>query len=74
METIEQQIQKHAEKIKPYLKSHGGDFDIVKFKDGLIYIRMNGMCSGCGSSMFTIQSIEEYMIEKVPGVIGVREI
>jgi len=74
MQTIEEQIKAEAEKIKPYLKSHGGDFDIVKFKDGLIYIKMNGMCSGCGSSMYTVQSIEEYMIAKVPGVTGVREL
>jgi len=74
MKTIEEQINEAAEKLKPYLRRDGGDFEVVKFKDGLLYIKLLGMCAGCGSSSLTIESIEEYMIDAVPGVIGVREI
>lgn len=74
MKTIDEQIKEFSETLKPYLQREGGDFDFVKFSDGVVYIKMLGACSGCSSSSTTVDSIEEMMCEEIPGVISVQEI
>jgi Fe-S cluster biogenesis protein NfuA len=74
MQTIEDQIKEFTTTIRPYLQREGGDFEFVKFEDGVVYIRMLGACAGCGASSVTIDYIEEMMCEEIPGVIEVREI
>lgn len=74
MKTIDEQIIEFSQTVKPYLQRDGGDFDFVKFSDGIVYIKMLGACSGCTSSSSTVDYIEEMMCEEIPGVIGVQEI
>lgn len=72
MKTIEEQIKEFSETIRPYLRRDGGDFEFIKFEDGIVYIRMLGQCAGCGSNMVTLMSIEEMMMEEIPGIIAVK--
>lgn len=74
METITEKIENFVQTVRPYLKRDGGDFEFVKFEDGIVYIRMLGACAGCGSSMVTVSSIEEMMVEEIPGIIAVKSI
>ena len=74
METIEEKIISFSETVRPFLQRDGGDFEFVKFEDGVVYIRMLGACSACSVSNSTIEYIEEMMCEEVPGVIAVEEI
>ncbi|WP_423363186.1 NifU family protein [Mycoplasma sp. P36-A1] len=74
MKTIEQQINEFTETIRPYLRRDGGDFEVVKFEDGIVYIKMLGQCAGCGSSAVTLMSIEEMMVEEIPGIVAVKEV
>lgn len=74
METIEQQIIEFSDTVRPYLKKDGGDFEFIKFEDGVAYVKMLGACSSCSSAGVTIDYIEEMMCEEIPGVIEVREI
>lgn len=74
MKTIQDQIIEFTDTVRPYLQRDGGDFEFVKFEDGVAYVKMLGACSGCSSSSMTIDYIEEMMCEEIPGVIEVREI
>lgn len=74
MATLTEQIIEFSEKVRPYLKRDGGDFEFIKFEDGIVYIKMLGACSGCSSSAMTIDSIEEMMMEEIPGIIAVKQI
>ena len=61
------------EKIRPYIKRDGGDVEIVKIEDGIVYIRMLGACVGCIAIDATVKDgIETMLIENVPGIIGVE--
>ncbi|MDL2211368.1 NifU family protein [Erysipelotrichaceae bacterium OttesenSCG-928-M19] len=74
MQTIEEKIKEFTETVRPYLQRDGGDFEFVKFEDGIVFVKMLGACSGCSSSSTTIDYIEDMMCEEIPGVISVKEI
>ena len=66
-------IKQTIKKLRPYLNADGGDLDFVKFEDGIVYVRLLGACIGCSSSDDTItNSVEAWLLEEVPGVIGVE--
>lgn len=69
---IENKIKVLLSRIRPYIQSHGGDFEYVKFEDGFVYLRMLGACDGCPLVGQTLEyGIEEILMEEVPGVLGV---
>lgn len=43
--------------IRPYLKSHFGDIEIINFKDGELKVRFLGQCSNCPSAMYTMEDL-----------------
>ena len=72
-ESIDKQIQTTINKIRPFLQRDGGDIDYVGFRDGIVYVLMQGACSGCMYAGADISSgVEIILMEEVPGVIGVR--
>lgn len=69
---LENQIKVILNRIRPYIKSHGGDLEFVKFEDGFVYVKMLGACDGCAFVDETLEyGVEEILMEEVPGVIGV---
>lgn len=74
MATITEKIEEFTDKVRPYLKREGGDFEFVKFEDGIVYIKMLGACAICTSSAVTLESIEEMMMDEIPGIIAVKQI
>lgn len=69
---IEEKIKSVLDKIKPYLKSDGGDVEFIKFEDGIAYVRLVGACAGCTFADMTISNtVEEILVNEIPEVIGV---
>ena len=69
---IENTIKVLLNRIRPYIRSHGGDLEFVKFEDGFVYITMTGACDGCAFVDETLEyGVEELLMEEVPGVLGV---
>lgn len=33
--------------VKPYIQNDGGDIEVIKFEDGIVYIKLLGACAGC---------------------------
>lgn len=63
------------EKIKPYMKSHGGDVELVKIEGDTVYVALKGACTGCSSSMTTLkEGIEKIIKETVPEIKYVRAV
>jgi len=61
--------------IRPYIQRDGGDVEFIKFEDGIVYINMTGACVGCGGFESTLREIvEDTLLERVPGVIGVEHV
>ena len=60
-------------RVRPAVAMDGGDIIYQKFEDGIVYLRMQGACSGCPSSTATLKmGIENMLKHYVPEVKEVR--
>lgn len=58
-----------------FLQQDGGDIDFIDFKDGIVYVQMQGACVGCGALNTTLyDGIESILLAEIPEVIGLEEV
>lgn len=56
-------------RVRPSVAMDGGDITFESFKDGIVYLKLQGACSGCPSSTATLKSgIENMLRYYVPEV------
>jgi Fe-S cluster biogenesis protein NfuA len=74
-EEVLAEIQDVIDLIRPYIQRDGGDVIFVKFEDGIVYVQLSGACVGCGGFDSTLRElVEDTLLERVPGVIGVEHV
>lgn len=74
-EIIEQIKVLLDEKVRPAVAGDGGDIVYRGFKEGVVYLQMQGACSGCPSSTITLKhGIENLLKYYVPEVVDVRAV
>ena len=57
------------QEIRPAVAMDGGDITFEKFEDGVVYVYLQGACSGCPSSTATLKmGIETRLREAIPEV------
>lgn len=62
-------------RVRPAVAMDGGDIVYQKFEKGIVYLQMQGACSGCPSSAATLKTgIENMLKHYVPEVIEVRPV
>ena len=62
-------------RVRPAVAMDGGDIIFNNFEDGIVYLQMQGACSGCPSSTATLKTgIENMLKHYIPEVIEVRPI
>jgi Fe-S cluster biogenesis protein NfuA len=67
-----EQVNALIKRVRPYLQRDGGDIEIIRIEDGIVYVKMLGACDGCMAIDITLkQGIETMLLENVPGIIGV---
>jgi Fe-S cluster biogenesis protein NfuA/nitrite reductase/ring-hydroxylating ferredoxin subunit len=73
-EDIETRVRGALEKTRPYLKSHGGNVELVGIDPaGVVRLRLEGSCHGCPSSALTLKlAIEEAIHEAAPDVTAIE--
>ena len=60
-------------RVRPAVAMDGGDIIFDHFADGIVFVRMQGACSGCPSSSDTLKAgIENMLRHYVPEVLEVR--
>lgn len=75
MNETDQKIINILDKIRPYLNHDGGDVEFVKFKDGIVYVKLKGACAGCSFADITLQdTVEQMLVSEIPEVIKVENI
>ena len=63
------------EKIRPAIAQDGGNIAFRGFKDGVVYVQLQGACSGCPSATMTLKSgIENLLKYYVPEIVDVRAV
>ncbi|MEO5969558.1 MAG: NifU family protein [Bdellovibrionia bacterium] len=70
---IENKIREILDRdIRPAVAMDGGDITFEKFEDGVVYLYLQGSCSGCPSSTATLKmGIETRLREAIPEVVEV---
>ena len=60
-------------RVRPAVAGDGGDITFRGYKEGIVYLNMQGACSGCPSSTATLRhGIQNLLRHFVPDVIEVR--
>jgi Fe-S cluster biogenesis protein NfuA len=74
-ETVEVIKELLATRVRPAVAMDGGDIIFKGFKEGTVFLHMQGACSGCPSSTATLKSgIENLLRHFVPGVETVQQV
>ena len=56
-------------RVRPAVAMDGGDIIYDSFKDGIVYLHMQGACSGCPSSTMTLkQGVQNLLCHYLPEV------
>ena len=62
-------------RVRPAVAQDGGDIIFEDFEDGIVYLHMQGSCSGCPSSTATLKAgIENMLRHYIPEVVEVRAV
>lgn len=62
-------------RVRPAVAQDGGDIVFHRFEEGVVYLQMQGSCSGCPSSTATLKAgIENMLRHYIPEVTEVRPV
>ncbi|KRY22187.1 NFU1 iron-sulfur cluster scaffold -like protein, mitochondrial, partial [Trichinella patagoniensis] len=62
-------------RIRPTIQDDGGDVVFMGFDDGIVKLKLQGACTGCPSSVYTLKNGIENMLKfYVPEVKGVEQV
>ena len=62
-------------RVRPAVAADGGDIIFEGFEDGVVYLHMQGSCSGCPSSTATLKhGIENMLRHYIPEVVAVEPV
>lgn len=70
---LETRVKQALDKVRPQLKSHGGDVALLGIDDGAVRLRLDGSCHGCPSSSLTLRNvIEEAIYAAAPDIASLE--
>ena len=70
---IEARIARALVEVRPYLKSHGCNVELVRVENGVAYVRLETSGNGRHSSTITLQhTIEEAIYKAAPDLDGIQ--
>jgi Fe-S cluster biogenesis protein NfuA len=71
--SLEDRVGQALEDVRPYLRSHGGNVEMLEVSDGVVRLRLQGSCHHCPSSSVTMQqTVEEAILAKAPEIVAVE--
>jgi Fe-S cluster biogenesis protein NfuA len=74
-ETVDKIKELIETRVRPAVAHDGGDITFQGFKTGVVYLNLQGACSGCPSSTMTLKNgIENLLKHYVPEVMEVQAI
>lgn len=72
-EDLQVRVAEIIEEVRPFIQSDGGDIELLKVEDAVVYVRLTGACVGCPSSMITLKhGVEARIREELPHVESVE--
>lgn len=69
----ETRIRRALDKVRPYLRSHGGDVELIGItSEGAVRLRLDGSCKSCPSSAMTLKlAVENAVYEAAPNITAI---
>ena len=68
-----EEVTRIIAEIRPFLQADGGDVELLKMEDGIVFVRLVGSCVGCPSSLMTLKhGVEARLKEAIPAVKSVE--
>ena len=62
-------------RIRPVLQAHGGDIAYKDFKEGIVYVELQGACQGCPGAVETLKgNVEHFLKILLPEIKAVQDI
>ena len=68
---MKEKVKNTIEKIRPYLQADGGDIELIDVDEnnGVVKVRLLGVCGGCPMSMITLkQGVEQIIKKELPEI------
>ncbi len=70
---LDTRVRQALDKVRPLLRSHGGNVELLSLAGGVARLRMLGSCDGCPSSAMTLKlAIEQAIYDKAPDVTAIE--
>ena len=70
---VEARVRLALDGVRPYLRSHGGNVELLGVQGGVVRLRLEGSCHHCPSSAVTMQqTVEEAIYGQAPEVTAVE--
>ena len=70
---MEENVKKVIDDLRPFIMNDGGNIELVKIEDNIVYVSLLGACAGCPMKQFTLnEGIERAIKEEVPEIKEVR--
>lgn len=65
-------IESVLDQIRPNMQMDGGDIEFVEFREGTVYVRLQGACIGCPSAIYTLTlGVEDALKDQIAQVHNV---
>ena len=61
---LEARLLEALDKVRPYLKSHGGNVELISLENDVARLRLHGTCQSCASSSVTLELAIRHAIEQ----------
>lgn len=63
------------DEVRPYLMADGGNVEFVEIDGPVVYLRLQGACGSCPSSLTTMtMGIKRRLMEKIPDIADVVQV
>lgn len=69
--TLRDRVEEVLDRVRPYIMQDGGNVEVASIdeKEGVVFLRLQGSCHGCPSSMVTLQmGIENELRGDIPEI------
>ena len=69
--SLQDRLAEALDKVRPYMKSHGGDVELLSLEDDFARLRLRGHCESCPSSTVTLElAVRSAIEEACPDLAG----
>ncbi len=70
---MKEKVEEVINELRPFLMNDGGNIELVKIEDDIVYVAFQGACEGCMLREVTLtDGVERIIKERVPEVKAVR--